>query len=92
MQMQEPHYLPTLSVLRAGFSIFNITWEEEICECLPDPEFFARVFRVFLLVFWVFSSVLSFSMVIFCQFSKTFNIFGKNYVTLVESANICEQK
>ena len=30
-----------------------------------------------------------FSMVIFSQFSKTFKIFGKNYVKLVEFGNIC---
>jgi len=31
-------------------------------------------------------------MSIFLFFLSTFNIFGKNYVTLVESGNICEQK
>ena len=57
MQMQEPNYLSKLSVLRAGFSIFNITWEEEIGEYLPDPEFFAWVLSIFA---WVVGFLLSF--------------------------------
>ena len=70
---------------------YNTTWAEERGKCLPDPEFFAWVLS-FLLEFWVFSWVLSFSIIIFGQFSKTFNTFGKNYMKLVEFGNICKQK
>ena len=83
-----PKTCELVQVMGVAQAFFNITWAEERSECLPDPEFFAWVLS-FLLEFWFFSWVLSFLIVIFGQFFKTLNIFGKNYVKLVEIENIC---